>query len=76
VSHSLLWAEASEDGNDTEETEAHGAVDASFPVRRLRRWIAGMFGAEQAVEPESPQEQPGGGARGNREVPPTSEAEP
>ena len=57
---SVLWAEApDEDGDEADETEAHGAVDESFPARRLRRWIAGMFGGSPADEPEPPERQPG-----------------
>lgn len=47
---SVLWAETPDDERDETETEAHGAVDESFAVRRLRRWLRGMFGG--APEPE------------------------
>jgi hypothetical protein len=57
---SVLWAEPpDEDRDEADDIEAHGAVDESFPVRRLHRWIAGMFGGRPADEPEPPERQPG-----------------
>jgi len=49
----VLWAETPDDEADGKETEAHGAVDESFPARRLRRWINGMFGG-QPKEQDAP----------------------
>jgi hypothetical protein len=50
---SVLWAETPDDEEtESKDTEAHGAVDESFPVRRLRRWINGMFGGDP--EPKDP----------------------
>jgi hypothetical protein len=42
----VVWAETPDDDREeqADETEAHGGVDESFAVRRLRRWIKGMFG--------------------------------
>ena len=68
----VLWAETpDEDGDEAPESEAHGDVDESFAARRLRRWIKGMFGGE----PKPAAEREPGGARGNREVPPTDNPE-
>ena len=49
---SVLWAETPDDErDDTPESEAH--VDETFAVRRLRRWLKGMFGGKPpAAEPE------------------------
>jgi hypothetical protein len=56
---SVLWADASDDeGDESDETEAHGAVDETFAERRLRRWLRGMFGGrlEQPDEPDDGEE--------------------
>ena len=56
---SVLWAETPDDEREeTAETEAHGAVDESFAARRLRRWLAGMFGGTAAPEGEAPEREP------------------
>jgi hypothetical protein len=56
---SVLWAETPEDdGGDTEDTEAHGAVDESFAARKLRRWIKGMFGGEPEPSDRPPDTEP------------------
>jgi hypothetical protein len=56
---SVLWAGASDDeGDDADDTEAHGAVDETFAARRLRRWLSGMFGGrpESSDEPDDREE--------------------
>jgi len=56
---SVVWADASDDeGDDADDTEAHGAVDETFAERRLRRWLKGMFGGrlEQPDEPADREE--------------------
>ena len=56
---SVLWAGASDDeGDDADDTEAHGAVDETFAARRLRRWLSGMFGGrpESSDEPADREE--------------------
>lgn len=50
----MLWAETPDDERDEAETQAHGEVDESFAVRRLRRWLSGMFGGAP-----KPQDEPG-----------------
>jgi hypothetical protein len=51
---SVRWAEIPE---DEQEVEAHDAeVDESFAARKLRRWLAGMFGGKPP-----PQEEPSEG---------------
>lgn len=56
---SVLWAEAPDDDRDEgAETEAHGEVDESFAVRRLKRWLGGMFGGTAAPEGEAPGREP------------------
>jgi hypothetical protein len=55
---SVLWAETPENDGDETETEAHGAVDESFAVRRLRRWLRGMFGGTSEPTDESPEREP------------------
>ena len=59
---SVLWAETPDDDRDANEseTEAHGELDQSFAVRRLRRWIGGMFGGKPAPgdEPPEPEREP------------------
>ena len=54
TSPAVLWADASDDGDIAEETEAHGSIDETFAERRLRRWLRGMFGgrAEMEDDPE------------------------
>ena len=55
----VLWTDASDhDRDETEDTEAHGAVDETFAERRLRRWLRGMFGGrpEQPDEPTDREE--------------------
>jgi hypothetical protein len=57
---SIRWAEipADEDGDgdEAEDTQAHGAVvDESVAERRLRRWLKGMFGGGQEQTPGSPE---------------------
>ena len=49
----VVWAEASDENEEGNETEAHGEVDETFASRRLRRWLRGMFGGggQQAAEP-------------------------
>jgi hypothetical protein len=54
----VLWAETPDDEADGKETEAHGAVDESFPARRLRRWINGMFGGEPERKDPPPDQEP------------------
>jgi hypothetical protein len=54
---SVLWAEAPEDEGDEAETEAHGEVDETFASRKLRRWLKGMFGGGQGIEPPPEDEQ-------------------
>jgi hypothetical protein len=48
---SVVWAETPDEDQEQEspDTEAHGDIDDTFAVRRLRRWIRGMFGG--AAEP-------------------------
>jgi hypothetical protein len=53
-SGSVLWAETPDDEREEPETEGHGAVDESFALRRLRRWISGMFGGKP--EPDEPEQ--------------------
>jgi hypothetical protein len=51
-SGTVRWTETPDDEG---EVEAHDAeVDESFAARRLRRWIAGMFGGK----PQAPEEPP------------------
>jgi hypothetical protein len=53
---SVLWADASDDeGDEADDTEAHGAVDETFAARRLRRWLKGMFGG-RSESPDEPAE--------------------
>jgi hypothetical protein len=41
----VLWAETpDEERGETSEPETQAEVDDTFAVRRLRRWIKGMFG--------------------------------
>jgi hypothetical protein len=55
-SGSVLWAESPD---DEAEVEAHeGEVDESFAARRLRRWLAGMFGGKPPPQDESPEGEP------------------
>jgi hypothetical protein len=55
----MLWAETPEDdGDESDETEAHGEVDESFAVRRLRRWLTGMFGGAPEPADEPPKQAP------------------
>jgi hypothetical protein len=49
---SVLWTETPDDERDEADTEAHGAIDESFAARRLRRWLAGMFGGAPARDDE------------------------
>ena len=52
-SASVRWAETPD---DEREVEAHDAeVDESFAARRLRRWIAGMFGGTPPAPEEAPE---------------------
>jgi hypothetical protein len=63
MNSSIRWAEipADDDGDNGEETEAHGAVvDESVAERRLRRWLKGMFGGGQEQKPEPPEREPEG----------------
>jgi hypothetical protein len=54
-SGAVLWAETP----DEEEVEAHDAeVDESFAARRLRRWLAGMFGGKPPHQDEPPEGEP------------------
>jgi hypothetical protein len=53
----VFWAEAPEDDGDEAETEAHGEVDETFASRKLRRWLKGMFGGGQGIEPPPEDEQ-------------------
>ena len=53
----VFWAEAPEDKGDEAETEAHGEVDKTFASRKLRRWLKGMFGGGQGIEPPPDDEQ-------------------
>ena len=53
-STSVRWAEPPD---EEPEVEAHDAdVDESFATRRLRRWLAGMFGGKPAPREEPPLE--------------------
>jgi hypothetical protein len=58
---SVLWAETPDEdgGEETPESEAHGAVDESFAARRLQRWIRGMFGGPAKPPTAEPEEEPG-----------------
>jgi hypothetical protein len=52
-SASVRWAETPDDEG---EVEAHDAeVDESFAARKLRRWLAGMFGGKPASKAEPPE---------------------
>ncbi len=53
----VFWAEAPDDEGDEAETEAHGKVDETFASRKLRRWLKGMFGGGQGIEPRPEDEQ-------------------
>ncbi len=55
---SVLWAETPDDERDEEQTEAHGAVDESFAVRRLRRWLKGMFGGTREPDDDPAEREP------------------
>lgn len=56
-SGSVLWAEPPPD--EEAEVEVHDAeVDESFAARRLRRWLAGMFGGKPQSKDESPEDEP------------------
>jgi hypothetical protein len=57
-SGSVLWAETPDDEREEAETEGHGAVDESFAVRRLRRWLRGMFGGRREPGDEPPAQEP------------------
>ena len=47
---SVLWAETPDDEREDKlDCEAHGAVDETIAVRRLRRWLKGMFGGQPAA---------------------------
>jgi hypothetical protein len=50
----VTWAEASDENEETTETEAHGEVDETFASRRLRRWLRGMFGGGTKPPPDQP----------------------
>jgi hypothetical protein len=53
----VLWAETPDDDrHEADETEAHGDVDETFAVRRLRRWIRGMFGGTPMPDDEPAQD--------------------
>jgi hypothetical protein len=61
MSGSIRWAEipADEDGDNGDDTLAHGAVvDESVAERRLRRWLKGMFGGEERETSEPPERKP------------------
>jgi hypothetical protein len=50
---SVRWAEIPD---EEQEVEAHDAeVDESFAARKLRRWLAGMFGGKPGIEEEPPE---------------------
>ncbi len=50
-SGAVVWAETpDEDRIDTDDTQAH--VDETFAVRRLRRWLKGMFGGDPSPQAE------------------------
>jgi hypothetical protein len=53
-----VWAEASDDNEEGEETEAQGEVDETFASRRLRRWLKGMFGGGRPPADEPPGREP------------------
>jgi hypothetical protein len=58
---SIRWADvpADEDGEDGEDTFAHGGVvDETVAERRLRRWLKGMFGGKEQETSEPPKEEP------------------
>jgi hypothetical protein len=52
----VLWAEASDENEESAETEAHGEVDETFASRRLRRWLTGMFGGGRRLPDPSERE--------------------
>jgi hypothetical protein len=57
VNESVVWTQPPEgDRAEEEYDEKEGELDESFAVRRLRRWLAGMFG----VRPDDPDERPDG----------------
>jgi hypothetical protein len=46
VNESVVWAEPPEGAAAEEEhDEGAGELDESLPMRRLKRWLAGMFGS-------------------------------
>jgi hypothetical protein len=58
---SIRWADvpADDDGEDSEDTQAHGGVvDETVAERRLRRWLKGMFGGKEKQTPEPPEREP------------------
>jgi hypothetical protein len=55
MSGSVVWAEASDEDGEQEETEAHGGLDETLASRRLRRWLRGMFGGGAEQPPEPPE---------------------
>jgi hypothetical protein len=53
----VVWAETpDEEREEADDTQAHGDVDETFPARRLRRWLNGMFGGRPRTEDESERE--------------------
>jgi hypothetical protein len=48
----VVWTEIpDEDRVETDDTQAH--VDETFAVRRLRRWLNGMFGGDPSPQEEA-----------------------
>ncbi len=53
----VVWAETpDEDRDEGEDNQAQGDVDESFPARRLRRWLDGMFGGRPSTEDDTERE--------------------
>jgi hypothetical protein len=56
VSESVTWAQPPENHQtDEEQNETPGEVDETFAVRRLRRWLQGMFGPSPKEREEPPE---------------------
>jgi hypothetical protein len=55
----VVWAKTPEDeGAEVEGQEDSAEIDESFAVRRLRRWLSGMFGGEATRKEEPPDSEP------------------
>jgi hypothetical protein len=58
-SEAVVWAKTPDDeGAEVEAQEDSAEIDESFAVRRLRRWLSGMFGGETTPKEKPPDSEP------------------